>query len=352
MQKPYVISLADLVMESKNQISFGPLWTLKVEEITRNVCNPYPLQYYGFPELSKENGKWPDQAILKVVENTIFKKILPKDQHIWMAAECSSLAQLNGYTGRLVKWALWDMRTPLITDNLVRRTKKILVEDYGMNIEKKRSISENQFSDEVNSLFKCIEPHVPVERTSEINPKKGDKYVRNPKVFNTKSLVQICEEFVRLELDVAEDSLREAFERKLHGKPGSLRFLDLVARYEADGTDLSSESDILDTLSIEEREYLSVKADELIELLEPSEERCLYLLRKDGFFLLSESEREEALGINKGEFEEVILNMQSKVQGFCNDAAIQPDVRGVFQDLIWKKIGIDSNSEGVISDVS
>jgi hypothetical protein len=90
----------------------------------------------------------------------------------------------------------------------------------------------------------------------------------------------------------------------------------------------------------------------LIELLEPSEERCLYLLRKDGFFLLSESEREEALGINKGEFEEVILNMQSKVQGFCNDAAIQPDVRGVFQDLIWKKIGIDSNSEGVISDVS
>ena len=136
MTKPYVITLKDLIDETKNQISFGPLWTLKVEEIAQNVCNPYPLQYYGFPELSKENGKWPEKAILKVVENTILKKILPKDQHIWIAAQCSSLAQLNGNIGRLVQWALWDMRTPLITDNLVRRTRKILVDDYGMNIEK------------------------------------------------------------------------------------------------------------------------------------------------------------------------------------------------------------------------
>jgi hypothetical protein len=352
MTKAYTISLEDLVNESKNQVSFGALWTLKVEEITRNICNPYPLQYYGFPELTKENGKWPDKAILEVVETTIFKKILPKNQHIWMAAQCSSIAQLNGNVGRLVQWALWDMRTPLITDNLVRRTKKILIDNYGINIEKKRSISENQFTDEVNSLFKCIEPHVPVERTSEINPKKGDKYVRNPKVFNSKTLVRICAEFVSLGLVVSEATLREAFERKLHGKPGTMRFLDLVARYEVDGADLGSESDILDTLSIEERDYLSAKADALIELLEPSEERCLYLLRKNGFFLLSESEREEALGIKEGELEEVVLNMQSKVQGFCEDAPIEPEVRGVFQDLIWKKIGIDSNSEGVISDVA
>jgi hypothetical protein len=352
MTKPYVISLKDLVDETKNPISFGPLWTLKVEEIARNICNPYPLQYYGFPELSKEAGKWPEKAILKVVENTIFKKILPKDQHIWIAAACSSIAQLNGNIGRLVQWALWDMRTPLITDNLVRRTKKILVEDFGMSIEKKRLISENQFLEEVRSLYKCIEPHTPVERTSEVNPKKGDKYVRNPKVFNSKTLVQICEEFVRLDLTVADDTLREAFERKLHGKPGTLRFLDLVARYEVDRADLASESDILDTLSTEEREYLSVKADALIELLEPSEERCLYLLRKEGFFMLSENEREEALGINEGELEEVILNMQSKIQSFCKEAEIKADTRGVFQELLWKRIGIDSNAEGVISHVS
>lgn len=352
MTKPYVISLKDLIDETKNQISFGPLWTLKVEEIAQNVCNPYPLQYYGFPELSKENGKWPEKAILKVVENTILKKILPKDQHIWIAAQCSSLAQLNGNIGRLVQWALWDMRTPLITDNLVRRTKKILVDDYGMNIEKKRSISEQQFLDEVNSLYNCIKPHVPIERTSEVNPKKGDKYVRNPKVFNSKTLVQICQEFVLLDLEVAEDTLREAFERKLHGKPGTLRFLDLVARYEVDGADFASESDILDTLSTEEREYLSTKADALIELLEPSEERCLYLLRKEGFFMLSVNEREEALGISKGELEEVILNMQSKIQSFCNEAEIHADIRKVFQDLLWKKIGIDSDSKGVISHVS
>jgi hypothetical protein len=128
--------------------------------------------------------------------------------------------------------------------------------------------------------------------------------------------------------------------------------LDLVARYEVDGADFASESDILDTLSTEEREYLSVKADALIELLEPSEERCLYLLRKEGFFMLSENEREEALGINEGELEEVILNMQSKIQNFCNEAEIKADTRGVFQDLLWKRIGIDSNTEGVISHVS
>ena len=352
MNRPYVISLQDLVNEAKSEVSFGPLWTLKVEEIVRNVCNPYPLQYYGFPELAKEDGKWPDKAIMEVLERTIIRKILAKDQHIWMAAECSSISQLNGNIGRLVQWALWDMRTPLITDNLVRRTKKILADQCGVAISKKRSIPEGQFSDEVNALFRCIEPYVPVERTSELNPKKGEKYVRNPKVYNTKTLIKICEEFANLKLAVSEDTLREAFERKLHGKPGTLRYLDLVARYEVEGDNGSSDTDILDTLSPQEREDLSINAEALIELLEPSEERCLYLLRMKGFFILSEEERSAALGVEVDELEDVILNMQSKIQNFCNEREIEPDLRGAFKELIWTKIGIDSNSKGVMSNVA
>lgn len=352
MTKSYTISLEDLVTEAKSEKSFGPLWTLKVEEIVRNVCNPYPLQYYGFPELAKEDGKWPDKAILEVLERTIIKKILPKDQHIWMAVECNSISQVNGNIGRLVQWALWDMRTPLITDNLVRRTKKILAENFGIATSKKRQIPEAQFSEEVSAIYKCIEPYTPVERTSEVNPKKGEKFVRNPKVFNTKTLIKMCEGFVSLNFDISDDTLRDAFERKLHGKPGTLSYLDLVARYEVGGDEASSETDILDTLGPQEREELTVKAEELIETLEPSEERCLYLLRMKAFFVLSQEDRAEALGVSVDEIEELILNMQSKIQSFCKDREIRTEQRAMFQELIWTKIGINSGAIEVISNVA